>query len=74
MAQERLLVFGDGVSNISCTGMGTIYNMGAEIGATTSMFGYTPSMKEYLIATERGFIANEADQYKEYLQPDKMCI
>ena len=64
--------YGEGVENISCTGMGTICNMGAEIGATTSMFGYTPSMKEYLNATNRSGIANEADKYKdEYLNPDK---
>eukprot|EP01083_Nonionella_stella_P028853 79519_1 len=64
--------FGDGVESISCTGMGTICNMGAEIGATTSMFGYTDSMKDYLEATERGFIAREADKYKyEYLNPDE---
>ena len=64
--------YGEGVDIISCTGMGTICNMGAEIGATTSMFGYTPSMKEYLNATNRSGIANEADKYKdEYLNPDK---
>jgi len=66
--------YGEGVQNISCTGMGTICNMGAEIGATTSMFGYTPSMRAYLEATGRTGIANEADQYKdEYLNPDKGC-
>ena len=66
--------FGDGCDYITCTGMGTICNMGAEIGATTSMFGYTASMKEYLNATKREQIANEADQYKEeYLNPDKGC-
>lgn len=63
--------FGEGVSSISCTGMGTICNMGAEIGATTSMFGYTPSMKEYLSATGRAGIASEADAISaEYLNPD----
>jgi len=66
--------FGEGVKHISCTGMGTICNMGAEIGATTSMFGYTESMKQYLTATERAGIANDADEYKdEYLNPDKGC-
>eukprot|EP01083_Nonionella_stella_P165084 548324_1 len=66
--------FGDGVESISCTGMGTICNMGAEIGATTSLFGYTNSMKEYLSATNRSFIGNEADKYrKEYLNRDDGC-
>ena len=66
--------FGEGVESISCTGMGTICNMGAEIGATTSMFAYCESMKEYLYATRRGYIADEADKIKdEYLQRDDGC-
>ena len=66
--------FGDGVDNISCTGMGTICNMGAEIGATTSMFGYTASMREYLVATGRGYIGDAADKImNEYLNRDDGC-
>ena len=56
--------YGDGVENVSCTGMGTICNMGAEIGATTSIFGYTPSMKEYLNATNLSGVAYEAENIK----------
>merc|ERR1719419_2226058 len=59
--------FGEGVDSISCTGMGTICNMGAEIGATTSLFGYTHSMHEYLAATGREGIAKEADQIQHLL-------
>lgn len=65
--------FGPGVASLSATGMGTICNMGAEIGATTSVFPYTKSMGEYLVATERQAIANEADKYQELLNPDKDC-
>lgn len=65
--------FGPGVDSLSATGMGTICNMGAEIGATTSIFPYTKSMGEYLAATERQKIANEADKYREVLNPDKDC-
>lgn len=58
----------------SCTGMGTICNMGAEIGATTSMFGYTPSMGEYLHATNRGYIADECNALSdELLRADNNC-
>eukprot|EP01083_Nonionella_stella_P028852 79518_1 len=64
--------FGDGVDTISCTGMATICNMGAEIGATCSVFGYTSSMREYLIATNREYIANHAEDIKdEYLTADR---
>jgi len=63
--------YGPGVESISCTGMGTICNMGAEIGATTSVFPYNNRMKDYLIATLRKDIANEADTYKELLTGDK---
>ena len=45
--------FGPGVDSISCTGMGTICNMGAEIGATTSVFPFNGRMADYLVATER---------------------
>lgn len=62
--------FGDGLDSISCTGMATICNMGAEIGATTSMFPYTARMADYLKATQRGGIANEADTYKDLLKAD----
>ena len=66
--------FGPGAENISCTGMGTIANMGAEIGATTSMFGYTDSMGAYLSGTGRDYIAKGAKAVQaELLQPDKGC-
>jgi len=64
---------GPGVDTISCTGMGTICNMGAEIGATTSIFPITESMCEYLAATGRSDIAEEARQYKDLLTPDEGC-
>ena len=54
--------FGEGVGTLSCTGMATICNMGAEIGATTSTFPYQEAHKRYLQATNRGFIASAADQ------------
>ncbi|CAF3687043.1 unnamed protein product, partial [Rotaria sordida] len=59
--------FGPGVDSISCTGMGTICNMGAEIGATTSVFPYNKRMVEYLKATKREDIANLANQYQSEL-------
>jgi aconitate hydratase len=62
--------FGEGAINLSCTGKGTICNMGAEIGATTSTFGYDESMKRYLEATGRAEVAAMADQIKEYLTGD----
>lgn len=65
--------FGPGVESISCTGMGTICNMGAEIGATTSVFPYNSRMKDYLAATNRKDIAEAADQNKELLTPDSGC-
>lgn len=62
---------GPGVDSISCTGMGTICNMGAEIGATTSVFPYNERMRDYLVATNRTSIADEADKYKgDLLRPD----
>ncbi len=62
--------FGDGADAISCTGKGTICNMGAEIGATTSLFHYSHKMKDYLEATERADIAAEAEKVKEHLRAD----
>lgn len=62
--------FGEGAQSISCTGKGTICNMGAEIGATTSTFGYDESMSKYLIATGRKDVADAADQIKNYLTGD----
>jgi len=63
--------FGEGVESLSCTGMGTVCNMGAEIGATTSFFPYNKRMAEYLTATGRQDIADLADTYKEFLSPDR---
>ncbi|MEO5944142.1 MAG: aconitate hydratase [Ferruginibacter sp.] len=62
--------FGEGATSMSCTGKGTICNMGAEIGATTSTFGYDESMSRYLTATGREDIAAEADKIKEHLTGD----
>ena len=62
--------FGEGALAMSCTGKGTICNMGAEIGATTSTFGYDESMSRYLKATGREEIANAADAIKEHLTGD----
>merc|ERR1712180_296216 len=63
--------FGPGVDSISCTGMGTICNMGAEIGATTSVFPYNHSMAEYLKATGSEGIASLANNYKGLLSSDE---
>lgn len=62
--------FGEGATSMSCTGKGTICNMGAEIGATTSTFGYDESMSRYLKATGREEVAALADSVKEYLNAD----
>ncbi len=62
--------FGPGALNISCTGKGTICNMGAEIGATTSTFGYDESMERYLRATDRAEVADAANAIKEHLTGD----
>ncbi len=62
--------FGEGASAMSCTGKGTICNMGAEIGATTSTFGYDESMSRYLKATGREEVAAMADGVKTYLNAD----
>lgn len=62
--------FGPGATNLSCTGKGTICNMGAEIGATTSTFGYDDAMERFLRATDRSEIADEANKIREYLTGD----
>ncbi|MCG1036465.1 aconitate hydratase [Polaribacter sargassicola] len=62
--------FGPGATSMSCTGKGTICNMGAEIGATTSTFGYDESMERYLRATDRSDVADAANKVKEYLTAD----
>ena len=62
--------FGSGAKALSCTGKGTICNMGAEVGATTSTFGYDESMERYLKATGREDVANEANKIKDYLTAD----
>ena len=62
--------FGPGAKSMSCTGKGTICNMGAEVGATTSTFGYDESMERYLRSTGRSDIANEANKVKDYLTAD----
>ncbi|MCD6332401.1 MAG: aconitate hydratase, partial [Bacteroidales bacterium] len=62
--------FGDGARSISATGKGTICNMGAEIGATTSIFGYDDKMAEYLKVTGRQEIAEMANEITEYLNGD----
>ncbi|WP_257306986.1 aconitate hydratase [Geothrix campi] len=65
--------FGPGVDAISCTGMGTICNMGAEIGATTSLFPFNHRMAEYLRATGRGELATLAENHAELLRADEGC-
>ena len=62
--------FGPGAESMSCTGKGTIANMGAEIGATTSTFSYDDSMSRYLKGTGRADVAALADAIKEHLQGD----
>jgi len=62
---------GPGVESLSCTGMATICNMGAEIGATTSLFPYNHRMAKYLEATKRGHIANYANAFRHNLQADE---
>lgn len=63
--------FGPGADSISATGKGTICNMGAEIGATTSIFGYDNKMSDYLRNTERAEVADEADKIMDHLRADK---
>lgn len=65
--------FGDGARSISCTGKGTIGNMGAEIGATTSTFGYDEAMERYLRITDRSDVADAANSVKEHLTGDAEC-
>jgi aconitate hydratase len=65
--------FGEGATSMSCTGKGTICNMGAEIGATTSTFGYDESMDRYLRATGRAEIADMANEIKAHLTADPEC-
>ena len=62
--------FGDGANKLSCTGKGTICNMGAEIGATTSLFGYDAHMEKYLKATNREAVADLANGIAEHLRAD----
>src|SRR6476661_2360201 len=62
--------FGEGATSMSCTGKGTICNMAAEIGATTSTFGYDEKMAGYLKATDRSAVAELADRVREHLRPD----
>jgi len=62
--------FGEGVESLSCTGMGTICNMGAEIGATTSIFPYNHRMRKYLDSTGRSAIADLADANADILKAD----
>ncbi|VDN24559.1 unnamed protein product, partial [Cylicostephanus goldi] len=63
--------FGPGVESLSAPGMGTICNMGAEVGATTSVFPYTKGMREYLESTERYDIAKETEKYKDLFVADE---
>ena len=62
--------FGDGADALSCTGKGTICNMGAEIGATTSLFHYSSKMKDYLESTDRADVAAEVEKVAEHLRAD----
>lgn len=62
--------FGEGANSISCTGKGTICNMGAEIGATTSIFGYDEKMYNYLVSTSRKEVADIANSISEHLTGD----
>ncbi|MBP7699511.1 MAG: aconitate hydratase [Saprospiraceae bacterium] len=65
--------FGPGAQSLSCTGKGTICNMGAEIGATTSLFGYDKAMARYLKATGRSKIASMANKVATHLTGDAAC-
>ena len=65
--------FGEGANAMSCTGKGTICNMGAEIGATTSTFGYDDSMERYLRSTGRADVADLANGVREHLTADAEC-
>ena len=63
--------FGDGAENLSATGKGTICNMGAEIGATTSIFAYDDASERYLRATDRSDVADAANELRAYLRSDE---
>ena len=63
--------FGEGAESLSATGKGTICNMGAEIGATTSIFAYDDASERYLRATDRSDVADAANQVRDYLRSDK---
>ncbi len=63
--------FGEGADALSCTGKGTICNMGAEIGATTSLFAYGPQMEKYLRGTKRAEVADAANKVIEHLRGDQ---
>ncbi|KAK9480456.1 aconitase family-domain-containing protein [Lipomyces japonicus] len=63
--------FGEGVNSLSATGMATICNMGAEIGATTSTFPYNDRMEDYLNATKRSHVAQYANLYRDHLKSDE---
>ncbi|HEX8562580.1 MAG TPA: aconitate hydratase [Flavobacterium sp.] len=63
--------FGEGARSMSCTGKATICNMGAEVGATTSTFGYDESMDRYLRATDRAEVADAANRVAAYLTGDE---
>ena len=65
--------FGEGAVSMSCTGKGTICNMGAEVGATTSTFGYDDSMERYLRGTGRAEVADLANSIRAYLTADPEC-
>jgi aconitate hydratase len=62
--------FGEGAETISCTGKGTICNMGAEVGATCSLFAYDDKMKDYLDITGRSEVVSLSDRYSGFLKPD----
>lgn len=66
--------FGEGADSLSATGKGTICNMGAEIGATTSVFAYDKNMYDYLASTDRKDVADLADQYKAHLRADDEVV
>ncbi|KAJ1981623.1 aconitate hydratase [Dimargaris verticillata] len=66
--------FGPGTESLSCTGMGTICNMGAEVGATTSVFPFSPSMARYLTATRRQTVADAATRAQSFLRPDEPVL
>jgi len=66
--------FGDGAELLSCTGKGTICNMGAEVGATTSIFGYDSEMKKYLQSTGRNKVSELADEFKIHLRADEEIL